>query len=398
MANNFLTTDLISNVTLAEFVNNNPFIHTASRGLEGDFEMSSYRIGDSVNIRKQNHFNVNDGQVAVIQSVIEDFETLTIDHQYNVTIEYTSRDLTLKIDRFKERYIDPAIQHLVNKMEFDLAIQASQELNFFEGTAGTPINSFAAFDVAGTKLLEQGVNLSDKAYGALSVRDGGALKSSLQNAFNPTLNEEISLHSALGRLSYFDVFQSQNIARQVAGAPGAGPITTTAIVASGNTIPMAGLTPTTLVFRGGDIFSTEGTESINPLNFQPTGQNMQFVVTADVTSDGGGLATVPVAPTIISDPSNPRRNINQAIPAATVITPVPSHTVNVCYVERGLDIVCPPMDRLDIPYSKVVTDRDANVSIRLNKAGDILQDVNVLRLDVLCGFKWHPQYAIRLIS
>ena len=77
---------------------------------------------------------------------------------------------------------------------------------------------------------------------------------------------------------------------------------------------------------------------------------------------------------------------------------MPSHNVNVAYIERGLDIVCPPLDQLDIPYSKVLTDKEANVSIRVGKQGDIVNDVNIMRIDVLCGFKWHPQYAVRLIS
>ena len=233
MANNFLTTDLISNVTLAQFVNTNPFLNTASRGVEGDFKMASYRIGNSVDIRKQNHFLVGDGQVANVQDVIEDFETLTINHQYHTAIKYTSQDLTLSIDRFRERYIDPAVLHIVNKMEIDLAARAATDLNFYEGTAGTPINSFAAVDGAGAKLLEMAVDLSSNSYCALSVRDGAALKASLVNFFNKTLNEDISQRSMLGRLSYFDMFQSQNIYRQTAGAPGAGPITTTSAVEIG---------------------------------------------------------------------------------------------------------------------------------------------------------------------
>ena len=108
MANTFLTTDLISNVTLAKFVNNNSMLMTASRGLEGDFRNNTYKIGDTVNIRKQNHYTVNDGRVAQLQDVIEDSEPLVINHQYNTAIEYSSKDLTLDMDQFSKRYIDPA--------------------------------------------------------------------------------------------------------------------------------------------------------------------------------------------------------------------------------------------------------------------------------------------------
>lgn len=397
MANTILTTDLISNYTLAKFVNENPFVHTASRATESDFQMSTYKIGDTVNIRRQNRFLVGDGQVATKQSYVETTEQLTIDHQFHVLIEFASKDLTLSLDRFGERFVDPAVRHIINKMEVEIARQAALRLNFFEGTAGTPISSFGAVDAAMAKLLEMAVPLDQNAYCALGVRDGASLKNALANFFNPTLNEDITQYSALGRLSVFDMFQSQNIIRQTAGTPGAGPITVSANVTSGNVIPMAGLTAGTTVFKAGDIFSIAGVESINPLSYQATGQDMQFVVTQDIVSTAAGTANVFVSPSIISDAGNPQRNVSTVIASGSVVTPVASHNVNIAYIKQGLDLVCPPLDNVVID-SSVKTDPDTKVSIRLAKQGDIYNDVCAYRLDVLCGFLWHPQYAIRLIS
>ena len=78
------------------------------------------------------------------------------------------------------------------------------------------------------------------------------------------------------------------------------------------------ISATTLVLKAGDVFSIAGVESVNPLNFQASGNDMQFVVTADVTSDGAGAATVPINPTIISDTSNPRRNVSVPVPNAEI--------------------------------------------------------------------------------
>src|SRR6185295_3054415 len=131
-------------------------------------------------------------------------------------------------------------------MEQDICRAAEQELYFFTGTAGTPINSFATVDLAGAKLLEQGVNISSDAYLAMTVRDGSALKSALLNNFTPVFNEDIVRQSAIGHLSYFDIFQSQNIVQHVAGA---GPrlhssdaLLINGAVSSGNTLVMDGAT------------------------------------------------------------------------------------------------------------------------------------------------------------
>lgn len=410
MANNFSTTELVSNIALAKFVNNNSMVMTANRGYEGDFKMSEYKIGDTLNIRKQNHFIVGDGRIGTVQDVVEETETLTVNHQYHTLIEYSSKELSLDVDngleRFAERYIDPAIQEIVHQMEVQLALDAIDQLNFSSGTAGTPVNSFAAVDLTGAKMLEQAMPMKPNAYMALSVRDASALKASLQNSFNDVLNEEVSFYSRLGRLSYFDIFQNQAIQRHTTGSLAGSPVVNGA-VSSGNTIVLDGATASQVgVFKKGDVVTFAGTNSVNPVGRADTGQLMQFVVLADADSDGGGNVTITVSPSIISDVANPRRNVTAPIADNAVVsilgvtvpgTPV-TYNVNTAYSARGLDIVIPPLERLDVVDSYVKTDTDANVSIRVSKQGDILNDVNVLRLDVLCGFKWHPQYAVKLVS
>lgn len=403
MANQFITTDLVSNTALAMFANNAPFVMTASRIYQDDFVSSGYKIGDTLQVRRQNHFIVGDGSVATPQSIIETVESIVIAHQYHALIAYTIQDLTLRIEDFSRLFISPAIQEIITQMEKDLGAAAEQELNFFTGTAGTPINSFTTVDTAGAKLLEQGVNIASDAYMAMTVRDGSSLKGALLNNFTPVFNEDIVRSSAIGHLSYFDIFQSQNIKRHIAGA---GPrlnsgdaLLVNGAVASGNTIIMDGATAlVTDYFVVGDVISIAGVTSVNPVGRASTGQNMQFVVTANASSDAGGNITVLVAPTIISDTLNPNRNVSNAIPNNAPVTMVGSHNVNVAYPARALDIVCPPLYKLQVPYASVAVDPETGLSLAVTQTGDILGYQNYMRLDLLCGFKWHPQYACRVLS
>lgn len=403
MANQFINTDLVSNTALAMFANNSPFVMTSSRIYEEDFVSSGYKIGDTLQVRRQNHFIVGDGSVATPQSIIETVETITIAHQYHALIAYTIQDLSLRIEDFSRLFIAPAIQEIVTQLEKDIAAQAEQELYFFTGTAGTAINSFTVVDTAGAKLLEQGVNIASDAYLAMTVRDGSSLKGALLNNFTPVFNEDIVRNSAIGHLSYFDVFQSQNIKRHTAGA---GPrlyssdtLLVDGAVSSGNTIAMNGATINiTDYFVVGDVISIAGVQSVNPVGRAATGQNMQFVVTANASSNGSGELTVSVSPTIISDTSNPNRNVSNPIPNDAAVTMVGSHNVNVAYPERGLDICCPPLYKLQVPYSSVAVDPETGLSLACTQTGDILGYQNYMRLDLLCGFKWHPQYAVRVLS
>jgi len=403
MANQFITTDLVSNTALAMFANNAPFVMTASRIYQDDFVSSGYKIGDTLQVRRQNHFIVGDGSVATPQSIIETVETIVIAHQYHALIAYTIQDLTLRIEDFSRLFIAPAIQEVITQMEKDIASAAEQELNFFTGTAGVSINSFTTVDTAGAKLLEQGVNIASDAYMAMTVRDGSSLKGALLNNFTPVFNEDIVRSSAIGHLSYFDIFQSQNIKHHIAGAGprlhSSDPLLVNGAVSSGNTIIMDGATISiTDYFVVGDVISIAGVESVNPVGRASTGQDMQFVVTANASSDGGGNITVSVSPTIISDTLNPNRNVSNAVPNNAPVTMVGTHNVNVAYPSRGLDIVCPPLYKLQVPYASVAVDPETGLSLAVTQTGDILGYQNYMRIDLLCGFKWHQQYAVRVLS
>jgi len=403
MANQFINTQLVSNTALAMFANNAPFVMTGSRIYQDDFQNSGYKIGDTLQVRRQNNFIVGDGSTAVPQDIIETVETITVAHQYHALIAYTVQDLSLRIEDFSRMFIQPAIQNIVSQMERDICSAAESDLYFFAGTAGTPINSFQTVDLAGAKLLEQGVNISSDAYLAMTVRDGSALKSALLNNFTPVFNEDIVRQSAIGHLSYFDIFQSQNIVNHVAGA---GPrlhsgdaLLVNGAVSSGNTIVLDGATiSVTNYFLPGDLISIAGVSSVNPLSRASTGQDMQFVITSAANSSGGGAVTITVAPTIISDTSSPLQNVSNAIPDDAVVTMVPSYNVNVAYPARGLDIVCPPLYKLQVPYSSVAIDPETGLSLAVTQTGDILGYQNLMRIDILCGFKWHPQYATKLLS
>lgn len=403
MANQFITTDLVSNTALAMFANNAPFVMTASRIYQDDFVSSGYKIGDTLQVRRQNHFIVGDGSVATPQSIIETVETIIIAHQYHALIAYTIQDLSLRIEDFSRLFIAPAIQEVITQMEKDIASSAEQELNFFTGTAGVAINSFTTVDTAGAKLLEQGVNIASDAYMAMTVRDGSSLKGALLNNFTPVFNEDIVRSSAIGHLSYFDIFQSQNIKRHIAGA---GPrlhssdaLLVNGAVSSGNTIVMDGATISIAdYFVVGDVISIEGVDSVNPVGRASTGQNMQWVVTANASSDGAGNITVSVSPSIIFDTLNPNRNVSNAVPNNAPVTMVGSHNVNVAYPSRGLDIVCPPLYKLQVPYASVAVDPETGLSLAVTQTGDILGYQNYMRIDLLCGFRWHQQYAVRVLS
>lgn len=407
MANQIAVTELVGNVMLAELANNNSLLLTGARTYESDFQMAEYRIGDTVQIRRQNNFLVNDGRVGVLQDVIDRTEPLTINHQLNVMVEFSSRELTLFVDTgagpFNERVIRPAIQAITKRAEDLIANSAVLALNYTSGNPAAPVNSFAVVDLVYARMQEQSIQINNDGYMALAPRQASALKSANQNAFNDILNTDISFASSLGHYSVFDLFSNQSIPRHLVGAGAVAGAVATTVVSGESSIDLNTLGASVAnVFRAGDVVRFTGINAVNPISLTDNGQLMEFVVLADVSSTAGGLATIDVYPPVISDPASPYRNVTTPIIATTPITLLGTggsiYNVNVAYAPRGLDIVIPPMEVLNNVDTSVVTDKDLNISLRVERQGMIQNDVNILRIDMLLGFKWHPDYALKVPS
>jgi hypothetical protein len=409
MANQFVTSDIIANMALAQFQNNNTFVMTANRGYETDFPLANYKQHDVINIRERNFASFVDGRISSPYDASEKTVSLVVDHQYNASFEVTAKDLTLDIETnneyWKERYIVPNVEVITKGIDSQLSKDAINQLYFTVGTPGTPLNSFAAIDAANVKLSKHAVDIRDR-YFALSLEDASALKSSQQVNFNDTLNNDISFYSRLGRFARFELFENQSITTHTTGSQ-AGTILVNGAVSSGNTIVMDGATPSeTGIFRKGDTVSFAGVNSVNPIDKSDTGDLAQFVVLADADSDGAGNVTITVNPAIDSDIASVRRNVTNAIPdnAAVSIygvttpgTPV-TYNVNVAYVKRALDLVVPPLAHIDINRQYTARDTEKNLALRVGIDGDIRNDQNMMRFDVLWGALWHGAYAVKVIS
>src|SRR5882757_7246164 len=245
MANQIPVTELIANAALAELGTNNSLLLTGARTYESDFKQADYQVGDTIRLRKQTQVTVNQGRVGVLQDSIEKTEPLSIDYQLNVTREYSTRELTLFMNTdqapFNERYIRPAVQALCKQAESIIAQGAITQLNYTSGNPSAPVNSFAVVDEVYAKMQTQAMEINNDGYMALAPYQASALKAANQNAFNPTLNEDITFASRLGHYSVFDIFSNQSVPFHVVGVGAAGAVVATTPVSGASTVALSGL-------------------------------------------------------------------------------------------------------------------------------------------------------------
>jgi hypothetical protein len=137
-----------------------------------------------------------------------------------------------------------------------------------------------------------------------------------------------------------------------------------------------------------------------------------FVVTAAVTSDGSGNATIPISPdinidatspfqTVVASPVNGSAIYVYGVAAANFanITGLTSPQA-LCFHRDAFTFVCV---NLELPggldWSERVTHPKLNLSMRLTRGFDIKENRRYTRLDVLGGWKTtRPEMACRIAS
>lgn len=408
MANTLITSSLLSKEAAARFRLSNTFYATANHTYDNMFTDNTYEPGQTVNIRLKNFGKVQRGDTVTAVDIVETSLPLKLKALYSYPVTYTTTELSVELTAmlWKERVFMPGVDALIAEINKDIAAEAALVTYNWYGTVGTYVNTFATVDQVSAQMDEMAIPMY-KRYMALNPANSSALKSSLQNAFNQTLNTEISLQSKLGHLSTFDMFSEQLIATH--NAYTAGPLGTPIVngaVSSGNSIVLSGLTGgITGIFKAGDVIEIDDVYKVDPIAKSDTNRKMQFVITADADSDGGGACTILVSPTIIGDSTNPNQNIiNQppiatnVIPNGAAVTRPTTHKANIAYTQESLYMVMPPLAKMDSPDSETTIDPETRVSLRVSKTSEVLNNRNIMRIDALVGFLWIPTHTWRVIS
>jgi hypothetical protein len=403
MANTYLTSNLISESAVAIFKIENSFIPTAYRKYENMFSQNTYKPGDTINVRLDNFYEGARGDSVTAESIVEASIPVTIAPLYSVAIQYRPTDLQRKIEDFADEFIAPATRRLAAMINRDIQQASLTQVNYFVGDDAANLNTFASLDQVNPVMLNLSIDPAYRKYASLSPKQAQQMRSSstLQNSYVSPLNKDITMNAALGHLAGFDIFQDQSITNFTAGThAAAGDITVKTAVASGSSVVLTGLN-VGATFKAGDVFSIDGTYVYNQTLRIATSTNMQFTVLENATADGGGDVTLSIYPAI--QMTGPRKNVfadggDTQIAAGSVVNVVASHTPNICYSERGLIACMPPLQPMDSPYSATTTDREYGISIRVSKSAEVLENMNILRLDAQVAYKWVPGQAVRLIS
>lgn len=405
MSNSLLNISMITKESLRILRNNLGFAGGVNRQYDKQFADSGAKIGQTINIRKPVRYTVSDGPALVLQDITDQSVALTLSSQKHVAFQFSSKELTLNIDEFRERYLDTAVNALANKIDVD---GMAQGLNIYNAV-GTPATTPATFLVAAQaaqKLDENSAPRDGKRSLVINPAAQATMTDALKGLFQSS--EQIKRQyekGVMGEAAGFTWKMDQNVNTWTVGAQGGSPQVRVLSVDGDSTLSTKGWTSAAASrLNVGDIFTIASVYAVNPVSGISTGSLKQFVVTAAFSSDSSGNGVVSISPSIQSTgayknvDSLPQVNAN-----VVVLGNANAGAVSPMNLAFHRDAFVLGMADLDLPggvdMAARATDPEAGLSIRIVRAYDINNDTWPCRLDVIYGWQTvYPELACRIVG
>lgn len=409
MANDIIKPTVIAKEALMQLKNQLRFGKLVHREYKEEF----VKVGETVNIRKPVKFYTADGATRVNQDVEEANTSITIDKRKHVSWKFSTQDLTMTIEKYSERYIQPAMITLAQTIDAGGAALYKNVWNAV-GTPGTTPANYAAWAAAAQRLTEMAVPTQDRKAIANSAAFH-ATAATLTTLNMPQMAMKAWESGEIGNLAGFNTYESVNVQSHTVGVKSGTPLVNGAAqnvtyAASKTTNTQSLITDgwglSAAVLKAGDVITIAGVFAVNPVPGEgATGKTVmpylqQFVVTTDVTSNGSGQATLTISPAIIT--SGPYQTVSAA-PAdnagITVLgTASTAYPQNLTFHKNAFALVTVPLEMPDGAAFKARETSDG-LSVRIVKDYDITNDEDVIRVDVLYGWKAiYPELSARLFG
>lgn len=399
MANSLLTPTAVTREALRVLHQKLNFVGAVTRDYDDSFARAGAKIGDTLKIRLPNQYTVRSGKTLQAQDTQESSVDLKVNSQKGVDMNFSSADLTLSLDDFSERVLEPAMAGLASTIEADalsMYKDVSQQVNN-QGAAAT----FRKV-LEGRKLLVDALAPTDDRSVILNTQDNVDMVDTLKGLFN----DQASLakqykEGVLGRTAGFDFYENTLLPTHSRGAANGSYTTdtrTSALATDGTAYSQITVASGTGAFNKGDVFTIANVYRVHPETKTSIGVLQQFVVTEDYAGGGG---TLKISPSIILGGAKQNAVVSSTSATAgltvagTASTP---HGISLAFQKGAFafataDLVMPR--GVDFGAREV----QDGISLRIVRQYDINNDNYPCRVDVLYGYKTlRPQLAARLAN
>lgn len=354
------------------------------RQYDSQYMADGAKMGADIKIRLPNKYVIRTGKTLNAQDTSESSVTLTRATQVGVDMTFSTAELTMEMDDFAERIIEPAAAIVASNIENAIAAQYVNVPNYV-GTAGTTPASMLTILQAGARLDDNLVPRDGKRFLALSPLAMASMVDSYKGLFNKQGDVANQYESG--------VIEDPASGFKWGVCPVINPHVNSAGVVSGITVNDAGITDgdtqvtintSTTAYAAGTIVTFAGCYAVNEETKVAYSHLKQFVVTS-------ATATVLTLDPPVYWDATANQNCS-AVPtnsgAVTVLgaasTSYPQH---LAFHKNWLTLAT--CDLEDVSKFGAWGAREVfdGISIRLARQYNINSDNIPCRLDVLYGLK-----------
>jgi len=406
-----LSPTIIAKEALMSLTNHMVMGGLVHRGYEDELRKP---IGGILTIRKPNKFQVTKQRTRVTSFISEKSITLEVATQAHVSWEFTMASLATTIEKYKERYIEPAAAELANVIDLDLCALYDDIANQVEETSSWNSNpaSFLCLGKAAQKMDEEAVPQQNRVL-VLNPAANWSLANALRTVYVVDIAKPALRKGYLATIAGMEIFMDQNINVHTTGDWHFDTNTTTVVhqtaamtsKTTNDTISIIGVGRTASeAFKVGDVFSIAGVYAVNPMSKVSTGTLRQFVVTADAscidtTFTSLGLTLLYISPALVH--TGPDKNVDTLPAGAAAIffqgNIRKNQPMNLAFHKNAFALVMVPLAVPDGAWGHSMT--HAGISIRVYKGFNIDSDIEAIRMDILYGVKTlYPELACRVMG
>lgn len=381
MANTLLTPQIIAREALLRLQSNMVMASNVYRDYSSEFA----KVGDMITLRKPATFIADEFGTSInLQDIGETSTPLSLDILADVSVEVTSKEMTLDIENFGTQVLDGAMLAIAEKIDKSICEKASQGIPFFTGEAGTTPNDLKTGFTDPMKKL----NLNRVPQSMRKLVFDPEAEAELLN-IEAVVNAEKSgstealRNASIGKIMKFDTFMDQNIVTHTAGGYTVLTDVNVTAGAKGSTVitltSTAGSATTNLV--AGDLFEVDG---------------HQYVVTADSSNAVAGVISgLQISPGLheaFGDMGDTAVTFADQTSRA--------HTSNLAFHQNAIALVNAP---LEVPQGGAngytAIDPNSGLSVRVVFGYDINSKKEVMSIDCLFGTKViYPELGCQVLG
>lgn len=399
MSQSLLTPTMVTRKALQILHQKLNFIGSINRSYDDQYAKTGAKIGSTLKVRLPNEFTVRTGANLSVQNVVEQSVDVVMATQKGVDVSFSSVELTLSLDDFAERILEPAMAVLASNIEADalnMALDVYQAVN----NVGAPITLNRV--LTARKMLTDSLAPNSDRTLLLNTQDNLDLVDGLKGLFqdSATISKQYR-DGMVGRTAGFgDIYENTLLSSQTTGTAAAtGSYTVNGAVTTNGATSVTLAAGTAGTFAVGDVFTIAGCFRVHPETKADTGVLQQFVVTAAKTSGAGAMSFAPAIYT-----STGRQNVTAAgMPNGAALVKIGGNAAvyrpSLAYHKNAFTFVTADLE--DVAQYGAWGAREVydGISMRVARQYVIGTDTVPCRLDVLYGYKTlRAQMAARILS